>query len=32
MPHLLRYQGIAVDYYSFTLDVLKLEHSQLSLY
>ena len=22
MPHLLRYQGIAVDYYGFTLDAL----------
>jgi hypothetical protein len=31
MPHLLRYQGFAVDYYGFTLAALKLEHSQLSL-
>jgi hypothetical protein len=31
MPHLLRYQGLAVDYYGFTLDALKLEHPQLSL-
>jgi len=22
MPHFLRYQGIAVDYYGFTLDAL----------
>jgi len=26
MPHLLRYQGIAIDYYGFTLDAL-LERS-----
>ncbi len=31
IPHLLRYQGFAVDYYGFTLDALKLEHPRLSL-
>ena len=27
--HLLRCQGFAVDYYSFTLDALNLQHSRL---
>jgi len=31
MPHFRRYKGIAVDYYGFTLDALKMEHPQLSL-
>jgi hypothetical protein len=31
IPHLLRCQGFAVAYYSFTLDALDLEHPQLSL-
>jgi len=31
IPHLLCYQGLAVDDYGFTLDALKLEHSRLSL-
>ena len=29
IPHLLRYQGFAVNYYSFTLDALDLRHPQL---
>jgi hypothetical protein len=28
-PHLLRYQGFAVAYYSFTLDALDLRHPRL---
>jgi len=28
-PHLLRCQGLAVKYYSFTLDVLDLRHPRL---
>jgi len=30
-PHLLRYQGLAVDDYGFTLDVSNLGHPRLSL-
>jgi len=30
-PHLLRYQGLAVDDYGFTLDVSNLWHPRLSL-
>jgi len=30
-PHLLRYQGLAVDDYGVTLDALKLGHPKLSL-
>ncbi len=29
MPHLLRCQGFAVKYYSFTLDALVLQHPRL---
>jgi len=28
-PHLLRYQGFAVDDYGFTLDALNLRHPRL---
>ena len=31
IPHLLRYQGFAVDDYGFTLDALDLGHPRLSL-
>ncbi len=31
IPHLLRYQGFAVNYYGFTLDALDLGHPELSL-
>ena len=31
IPHLLRYQGFAVDDYGFTLDALNRGHPQLSL-
>jgi hypothetical protein len=30
-PHLLRYQGFAVDDYGFTLEALNLGHPRLSL-
>ena len=30
-PHLLRYQGLAVDDYGFALDASNLEHPRLSL-
>jgi len=30
IPHLLCYQGLAVDDYSFALDALDLGHPQLS--
>ena len=32
IPHLLRYQGFAVDDYGFTLDALNLGHPQLSIH
>jgi hypothetical protein len=31
IPHLLRYQGLAVDHYSFVLAALDLGHPKLSL-
>jgi hypothetical protein len=31
IPHLLRYQGLAVDDYSFALAALDLGHPKLSL-
>ena len=31
IPHLLRYQGLAVDDYGFILDALDLGHPKLSL-
>jgi len=31
IPHLLRFQGFAVDDYGFTLDALKLGHPRLSI-
>jgi|GEM_PF-1293093 len=31
MPHLLCYQGLAVDDYDFTLDASELGHPQLSI-
>ncbi len=31
IPHLLRYQGLAVDDYGFALDALDLGHPKLSL-
>ncbi len=31
IAHLLRYQGIAVSYYSFTLDALYMDYPRLSL-
>jgi hypothetical protein len=31
MPHLLRYQGLAVDDYGFALDALNMGHPRLSL-
>ena len=31
IPHLLRYQGLAVDDYSFTLSASDLMHPKLSL-
>jgi hypothetical protein len=30
-PHLLRYQGLAVDDYGFALDVSNMGHPQLSI-
>jgi hypothetical protein len=31
IPHLLRYQGLAVGDYGFALDALNLQHLRLSL-
>ena len=31
IPHLLCYQGFAVENYDFTLDAVDMEHPQLSL-
>jgi hypothetical protein len=32
IPHLLRYQGFAVDDYGFTLEALNLRHPRLSIH